>query len=89
MRHWICIPTTCENLPTKFYTTKANDVTLKEHINKCYNEKFDKDNLKGSIVEFKCENREPLYEIEAYDVIVLYVFNLSAFEIITYIYNYL
>lgn len=70
LRHGLCIPFSCPEIPKSLYIVGNDDKTVREAINKCYDKKFSDLGLKGKITQHHCENDQPFYKVDAYDICV-------------------
>ncbi|KAJ8927036.1 hypothetical protein NQ314_020599, partial [Rhamnusium bicolor] len=69
LRHGICVPFACPS------NEKSNDTDtiLSQRITNCYNKKFEKVGLKGTVTFLQCETNDPKYPIDWLDITVAIV----------------
>ncbi|KAL1502200.1 hypothetical protein ABEB36_007376 [Hypothenemus hampei] len=79
LRHWICVPKACPGIKK----SSEDDVELKQQLEKCYNEKVKKFDLKGRITKLRCETNQPKYPVDYFDVLVA-IFFVAYFGFIFY-----
>lgn len=63
LRHGLCLPLSCPNVPVAHYKPGFNDSRLMKDIGVCYTEKYYNLGLRATVEDLVCENDEPLYEI--------------------------
>ncbi|CAG9766405.1 unnamed protein product [Ceutorhynchus assimilis] len=69
LRRWICVPKTCPGINK----TQEDDPELQKSLEMCYNKKFKKFGLKGTVSDIKCDTIEPKYPFDWVDAFAMFL----------------
>nr|XP_023020195.1 uncharacterized protein LOC111508811 isoform X1 [Leptinotarsa decemlineata] len=78
LRHWICVPSTCPEI--NFHGKNHSEV--QKDVEHCYNTKYSRYGLRGSIENFKCDNRSSKYPMDWLDIVVAMIFTLNVVVVV-------